>query len=314
MLQQTRVETVAPRYEEFLRRFPDPETLAQASEEEVLRAWAGLGYYRRARQLQAAARYLVAEEGGELPRDYESLRRLPGVGEYTAAAIASIAYGEPRAVVDGNVKRVAARVLGLELEAPDPVLHRRARAWLQGYHDELAARRAHGNAAGDLNQAVMELGATLCRPRAAECPRCPLRRDCRSARDGRALVRPAAGRAASAEELLLEMLLARRGEAVLLARRERGWNRGYFEPPLRLLRGRAPAAAALEREWEIPGGPGRFLGEFRHGITRYRLRVRVREWTGLPARLPGCWRWLGPEEGPWSTLARKAAALPGRPA
>ncbi len=176
MLQQTRVAAVIPYYERFVARFPDVRALAEAPEEEILRHWSGLGYYSRARNLQRAAREIVARHAGEFPRDYQAALALPGIGRYTAAAILSIAYGAPHAVLDGNVARVLARLEALrgDLRAP--------RRWqgLQASADRLLER----NHPGDWNQALMELGATLCTPRAPDCAACPVARWCRARRRG----------------------------------------------------------------------------------------------------------------------------------
>lgn len=160
MLQQTRVAAVIEHYREFLRRFPTVEKLAAAREASVLAAWSGLGYYRRARMMHAAARVIVREHGGKFPASEEGLRELPGVGRYTAAAIASIAFGEPVAVVDGNVERVLQRLAGKRLAGED--------LWTAANH-LLDAKRS-----GDFNQAMMELGAVVCTPRAPGCLTCPV--------------------------------------------------------------------------------------------------------------------------------------------
>jgi A/G-specific adenine glycosylase len=160
MLQQTRVAAVIEHYHEFLRRFPTVERLAAASESRVLAAWSGLGYYRRARMLHAAAKVIVREYGGRFPERPEGLRELPGIGRYTAAAIASIAFDEPAAVVDGNVERVLQRVSGKRLTGEE--------LW-RGANELLDAKRP-----GDFNQALMELGATVCTPRAPACLTCPV--------------------------------------------------------------------------------------------------------------------------------------------
>jgi A/G-specific adenine glycosylase len=160
MLQQTRVAAVIAHYREFLRRFPTVEKLARAREASVLAAWSGLGYYRRARMLHAAAKLVVRELGGQFPATVEGLRELPGVGRYTAAAIASIAFGEPVAVVDGNVERVLQRFSGRRMAGE--VLWQTAEEWLDRQRP------------GDFNQAMMELGATVCAPRAPVCMTCPV--------------------------------------------------------------------------------------------------------------------------------------------
>ncbi len=166
MLQQTRVAAVLEHYREFLRRFPSVERLARAPGSAVLAAWSGLGYYRRARALHAAARVVLRKFGGRLPRTEAELAQLPGVGRYTAAAIASTAFGRPCAVVDGNVERVLTRLLGL-VRPPSA-----GRLW------DLAAQLLSRRRPGDFNQAMMELGATVCVPSAPHCDLCPVRRRC----------------------------------------------------------------------------------------------------------------------------------------
>ena len=164
MLQQTRVAAVLEHYRIFLERFPDVQALAAASEDDVLAAWSGLGYYRRARMLHQCAREVAENRGGRFPQTAEELRTLPGIGRYTAAAIASIAFAEPVTVVDGNVERVLQRVTGKILST--------ARVW------EEAQRRLSTNRPADFNQAMMELGATVCLPREPRCLICPVRKGC----------------------------------------------------------------------------------------------------------------------------------------
>jgi A/G-specific adenine glycosylase len=164
MLQQTRVAAVLEHYRIFLERFPNVQALAAASEEAVLAAWSGLGYYRRARMLHQAAQQIAEQHGGCVPRNSEALLALPGVGRYTAAAIASIAFAEPVAVVDGNVERVLQRFIGINLTTPQVWQHAQAL---------LVKSRP-----GDFNQAMMELGATVCVPRAPRCSMCPVRKWC----------------------------------------------------------------------------------------------------------------------------------------
>ena len=160
MLQQTRVAAVIEYYNRFLQRFPTVEALAAAAESDVLAAWSGLGYYRRARMLHAAAKKIVEELGGAFPATALGLRNLPGIGRYTSAAIASIAFAEPVAVVDGNVERVLRRVTGKAL-AGEPL-------W------QVASELVASKRAGDFNQAIMDLGATVCVPQVPDCPKCPL--------------------------------------------------------------------------------------------------------------------------------------------
>jgi A/G-specific adenine glycosylase len=178
MLQQTRVTAVLEHYEEFLRRFPDLKALAAAREDEVLAAWSGLGYYRRARMLHRAAQFCVRELAGHIPLTCKDLRSLPGVGEYTSAAIASIAFGESVAVVDGNVERVLLRLLGRPEDASA-----KGRALVREQAAALVPERCFSdgrNDAGDHNQAMMELGATICLPRGPLCLQCPVLDLCRT--------------------------------------------------------------------------------------------------------------------------------------
>jgi len=179
MLQQTRVATVVERYVEFLRRFPTLESLADAREEDVLALWSGLGYYRRAHLLHRAAQFVQREFAGKLPRTAHGLRTLPGVGEYTAAAIASIAFGEPIAVLDGNVERVLLRVLGLAEDRSSKAKARLNHA-AQALVPLPAKRKERTNPPGDHNQAMMELGATICLPRQPLCLECPIMSLCRT--------------------------------------------------------------------------------------------------------------------------------------
>ncbi|HYL63056.1 MAG TPA: A/G-specific adenine glycosylase [Candidatus Methylomirabilis sp.] len=172
MLQQTRVAAVIPYYERFLERFPHLHALAEAPEEEVLRLWAGLGYYSRARNLQKAARQIVAQHGGRFPRVREALRELPGIGDYTAAAILSIAFGAKRAVLDGNVARVLARLGAVRGDVREPKRWKSLQKTADGLLDPKSS--------GDWNQAMMELGATVCTPRAPQCLLCPVAKFCRA--------------------------------------------------------------------------------------------------------------------------------------
>src|SRR5271157_5435332 len=199
MLQQTRVAAVLDHYARFIRRFPTVETLAAAREPSVLAAWSGLGYYHRARRMHQAAKVIARERRGRFPRTAEEWRKLPGIGRYSAAAIASIAFGEAVAAVDGNVERVLERMFGRS--------DGREAVWRR------AERILDRDRPGDFNQALMELGATLCTPRAPQCALCPLNAWCKSrgADDER--------RPAPRKRKRLSYALARKGKAVLLVRR-----------------------------------------------------------------------------------------------
>ncbi|MEX2465761.1 MAG: A/G-specific adenine glycosylase [Gemmatimonadota bacterium] len=210
MLQQTRVDTVLGYYEPWLGRFPDIEALAAASEDSVLKAWEGLGYYRRARNLHAAARVVREEWGGAVPSTEAELRMLPGVGEYTAGAVASIAFGEAVPAVDGNVRRALARLYD--------VVKPTAR-WLR----ETAAALVDPERPGDWNQALMELGATVCTPRAPSCGACPVAWGCAARSAGTVDERPAPTRKRAPRKAVIALVVLRApGGEVLLERRGEG--------------------------------------------------------------------------------------------
>lgn len=270
MLQQTRVEVVLPYYERFLEKFPDVEALAAAELPDVLARWSGLGYYRRARQLHAAACRIV--ERGGFPRTLEDLLELPGIGPYTAAAVASIAFGVVTPVLDGNVERVVSRLLAL----PGDLRTRPARARLL----EAAGALLDPGRPGDSNQALMELGATLCSPRAPKCLLCPLLPGCRAGRagEGEAYPTPRPKRApqrhrlavAVVEEVGGGVLLLRRGDdSPLLAGT---WELPWVE--VRDVEGGEPEAAFAARYgglWRL----ARSQAQVRHGITFRDLTVDV---------------------------------------
>jgi A/G-specific adenine glycosylase len=184
MLQQTRVAVVIERYQTFMARFPTLFSLALAPEQEVLALWSGLGYYRRARMLLKTAQYVALNYQGNLPATAEKLRALPGIGAYTAAAIASIANGEPVAVVDGNVERVLCRLAGWESAS------RAGAAAARRKVEDLAARLVDPHHAGDFNQAMMELGAMVCQPRNPQCLVCPVAEDCKTRGEHKTSPRP----------------------------------------------------------------------------------------------------------------------------
>src|SRR5882762_2095370 len=211
MLQQTRVAAVIPYYARFLARFPDVQALAAAPQEEVLRLWSGLGYYSRARNLQYAAQEIVAKHGGVFPRDQKDALALPGIGNYTAAAILSIAYGAKHAVLDGNVARVLARIFAVQGDLRD------AKRWqhLQQSADALLDTKSPS----DWNQAMMELGATLCTPQSPQCLLCPVTQFCQGRKLGIAESLPARRKKRAIEVITLAaaVLLDSRGRTLLLS-------------------------------------------------------------------------------------------------
>ncbi len=215
MLQQTRVTTVIPYYRRWLERFPTVEALAEAPLDDVLAAWSGLGYYARARNLHRAAHAIVTEHGGAWPPTAAELRRLPGIGPYTAGAIASIAFGEPVAAVDGNVARLLARLYRVDT-APTAAATR-ARLW------RLAQSLVPERAPGDFNQGAMELGGGVCTPRQPACDRCPLRRHCQAHAAGDQDRLPRKAAADRARPVLRSTAVwLQRGDRILLGRRPPG--------------------------------------------------------------------------------------------
>jgi A/G-specific adenine glycosylase len=272
MLQQTRVETVLPFYHRFLARFPTVADLARAELEEVLALWSGLGYYRRARQLHAAARQIAA--AGDFPTTEEGLRSLPGVGAYTAAAVASIAFGVAVPVMDGNVERVLSRVLAL---GEEPRSGGARRQLLAAAAELLDPRRP-----GDSNQALMELGATLCTPRRPQCLLCPLLPGCRAAGEGDPERYPLRKLKREAERHRLLVAVVANGAGVLLFRRPEDSTllAGTWELPwVTLERNGARQAGTPEALFAARYG-GRWTLEalaarVRHGITYRELEIDV---------------------------------------
>ncbi len=271
MLQQTRVAAVIPYYERFLNRFPRAEDLARASESEVLSLWSGLGYYSRARNLQKAARQ-IADAGG-FPREYDSIRALAGVGDYTAAAVASIAFDLPHAAVDGNVRRVILRLAG------DAAVDLGATA------TELLDRRQPGR----WNQALMELGATICLPREPLCSACPLTLACEAKRrDLQRVLPPARKKPQIVRKERVLLVIRRRGRILLMP------------------------SARVSGFWELPemfSGVrlGVQLGKFRHAITNSQYYFEVRE-ARIGVAPPNCRWWEERRLGEilLSTAAKKA--------
>ena len=293
MLQQTRAQAVIPYYERFLARFPDIASLAAAPEGEVLALWSGLGYYSRARNLRTAAAHAMA--AGGFPTDYPGIRALPGIGDYTAAAIASIAFGLPYAVVDGNVLRVVARVQNDAADIAAPRTRERFREIAQSWLEEIMPDR---RAPGAFNQALMELGATICLPRKPMCLLCPLAKCCRGHQEATAAQLPVKLRKIAPVKIEGVLLVVRRGQRILL-------------------RQRATDARRMAGFWDLPSPEdlpnartGRPFGVIRHSITHHRYRFTV-----LPAkaRFRGAgYAWFEPSELsgiPLSTTARKALRL-----
>jgi A/G-specific adenine glycosylase len=309
MLQQTRVETVGPYYARFLARFPTVASLAAASQGEVLALWSGLGYYARARNLHRAAREVARRHGGRLPRDEGSLLDLPGVGRYTAGAIRSIAFGERAPVLDGNVARVLCRIFAAEGNPKAPPVSRRLWA--------LAAQMVADGAPGEVNQAMMELGATVCRPGVPDCHVCPVAIACAARSRGLEERFPETPPAREVPEVrALAAFCEERARVLLVERPLHGLLGGTWELPGAEHRPGEPPAQVLTRalrerlgaQAEVGERAGEILHVFTHRrmkLSIYRCRVRGRTRAG---------RWVAPArmgEVALSRLTMKALAAVG---
>jgi A/G-specific adenine glycosylase len=302
MLQQTTVRAVVPFYEAFLSRFPTLAALAAAREEDVLAAWSGLGYYHRARNLHRGARHVQERHGGRFPRTLEAALAVPGVGLYTASAVLSIAHGLPLPVVDGNVRRVLARLGAL-----------RGPEWRKdGPFYDRAEQLLDRDAPGDWNQALMELGATVCTPRDPSCPACPAREGCRAFAEGLQGCIPEARPRREPVAVTVAAALVEKDGQVLLVRRSEGRLLGRFweVPQTSLDSGGLPDLVREMKELGLEVSPGPLVVRARHAITFRRILVE-----GYHARLrraaprdPERFRWVSPGEVgslPVSSMTRK---------
>ena len=302
MLQQTTVATVKDYYLKFLKLWPRVTDLADASQDDVLRAWAGLGYYARARNLHVCARKIAAEFNGRFPGTESELQGLPGIGPYTSAAIAAIAFDQPHAAVDGNVERVMARLYAIEtpLPAAKPIIRKRAQSLVPA------------NRAGDFAQGLMDLGATICTPRAANCAICPLTDDCAARRQGIAQSLPRkAPKVKIPTRHGVAFWIEREGGSVLLRRRpEKGLLGGMMEFPSTpwLASSSEKIAPPIAAKWK------KLPNQVEHTFTHFHLELRV--WKTLVANsdlpLDGDCKWVrlsDLSEEALPTLMRKVAVL-----
>ncbi len=302
MLQQTRVEAVRQPYERFLRLYPTPAEFARATDDEVMVAWRGLGYYRRARLLRDGARKVVDVHGGVVPNEVEKLADLPGIGPYTLGAVASIAFGHCLPAVDGNVERVVSRHRGLN----EPIGTTKARkpigAQALQWMDE---RRA-----GDFNQAMMELGATACSPTSPTCNTCPVHVDCVAKRDGRTAELPVKKAPRKAVEVMARVVVVTRADEILGYRIPTGQpNAGQIDLPGPGILKDCDAddlGVALSDRFGAKIRIAEELAQVRHGITHHRITL-----SGHAAQVrdPGRLQWFGLDPGtPWTTPSRKLFA------
>ena len=305
MLQQTRVTTVIPYYESFLERFPTFESLAAASEQSLLEAWSGLGYYRCARQMQAAAREIITDRNGRFPQSYEALRELPGFGNYTAAAVSAIAFGGRHAAVDGNVVRVLARIGDVEGNVSESAVRRELAKAAQLLVESVGPRSA-----GTWNQAVMELGAIVCTPRSPQCARCPISRWCRARRAGTQLIRPVKNRPRKSERVEISAIVCEKEGRLLMKQRSADAARmpGFWELPE--IEGRLLRETDLA-DWGM--GHAEKLCKFSHGITFRTYEVNVYR-AILVGTKPKLFHWVSRKRlstMPITTVARKALGIVG---
>ena len=314
MLQQTQVATVEGYFERFLARFPDIRTLAEADEQEVLRLWEGLGYYRRARQLHRAAQIVVAEHGGQFPQTMEAVRNLPGIGRYTAGAVLSIAFDVRAPILEANTQRLFCRLLGYQ-GRPDSTEGQRL---LWQFAEMLLPRKD----VGQLNQALMELGSEICTPRAPACPECPAATLCEAQRRGLQASIPVPKSRSAATELREAAVLLKHKDRVLLVRCPEGgrWA-GLWDFPRVGLTSETPdrqAAELTDKVYHLTGSRieiDRHLHTLRHGVTRYRITLDCyAAHCRTPGRPPAGTevQWLRPAEladYPLNATGRKLAQL-----
>lgn len=309
MLQQTRVETVLPYYERFLRRFPNTETLAKASVEEVLQVWEGLGYYSRARHLHQAANLVVVRSGGELPHSRELLEELPGIGRYAASAIAAIAYGQDTLALEGNLRRVLARLFDLHL---DPRSSEGERT-LRELGDSILPR----GKASEFNQAMMDLGALICTPRAPACTVCPLEQHCLAHRRGTQHQLPVRAKREPLSQRLAVAAVWQLDGSVLVRRNPAGGLLGglWSFPGGLLEQGETPQAGLrrlIDQLLGIQVQVGDPMSPLQHSYSHYKVTLQPYRcrFTGRRLREREDTRWIELEElrhVPMGKLDRKLA-------
>ncbi|MBQ7305346.1 MAG: A/G-specific adenine glycosylase [Clostridia bacterium] len=288
MLQQTRVETVLAYFDRFIRRFPTVEALAAAPEDEVLKLWEGLGYYRRARNLHKGAQQVVAEHGGVIPSDVKELLKISGIGEYTAGAIASIAYDQAVPAVDGNVIRVVSRVKGIRENVGIPSVKRRIA--------QEAAALVPQSRPGDFNQAMMDLGATICVPGTPSCERCPVSALCDAYREGDAEDIPELPRKNPPRVIDYDLCLIFNGDRVLMRQRTETMLQGLWVfPMVEDHHTEKQLAPLVKKRIGVPVTDIQPAGDAKHIFTHqvWQMKLYIMHTT---AEAPAGWRFVTMEE------------------
>ena len=287
MLQQTRVEAVVPYFEEWMARFPSVQALAKASEQDVLNLWEGLGYYSRARNLHKAAQKVVDDFGGKLPNSVNELRQLPGIGRYTAGAIASMAFGLDEPVLDGNLRRVYARLFNVEIPADST--EGENLLW------SLATENLPKGRAGDFNQAMMDLGATICLPKNPRCLICPLIAECQAQKLGLQFQRPVMKPNAEVPHVIhTAAVILRRGRVLLAKRPSQGLLGGMWEFPNGRVDG-DPARGlpkALRAGYNLKVRAGEALGIVQHAYSHFRVTVHAFRCEPVEISKKGNLKWV----------------------
>lgn len=295
MLQQTQVKTVIPYWERWMKTLPTIRSLAEADEDRVLKLWEGLGYYSRARNLQRSAREIVGRFNGVFPTVPADILSLPGIGRYTAGAVASIAFDQPEPILDGNVIRVLTRLFTLGGDPKSKALT--DHLWTIATDMVRAAaslKNGGSRRCSRFNQALMELGATICTPTSPNCPECPWSHDCAANREGTQIRYPeTAPRAAVTARFFATAVITHRGSYLVRRRTEGTVNAGFWEFPSDEIAKEIDAAKHLSEWLGLADARWTPLPDLRHAITRYRITQRVFATSASPSLrgLPGEWRW-----------------------
>ena len=326
MLQQTQVATVIEYYARFLTRFPTVSSLAEATEQEVLTLWAGLGYYRRARQLHAAAGQIVQQHAGIFPETFAEVRALPGIGRYTAGAIVSFAYGQRAPILEANTLRLFSRLIGLR-EDPKSAASQHL---LWGFAEQLLPKA--GGGIGQVNQALIELGSLVCTPKQPNCTACPVKRFCAAYRGGLQAEIPRAAAPPTFTPLHHALVVIQRGDKMLMRQNPAGrWWEGLWDFPRvdltelgwhhefdRVARRSLVQLRIVERAMqqvlglELSVATGEYLKTLKHGVTRYRIALHCfRTKLHFPTRLPPqhAWQWVDLSDEPQIPLTSTAQKL-----